>query len=215
MARVVLIIDSATGTMVDATGRGREGARYKRLAKRMLSLGKPTTVLDYGGNGATKLEVSNGGVAGDEISLKAATVNISTTDPSTPAVLKINGLTLAEIIASGGSGDSVLNKIVGKDGEISVTFIQDPAHPSDPSAQLLQISLDQTVAGKIDTIDQAIDDLSADGFVRKEDIARVIQDISFDDDYTLDDVKGMLRVLVQRLSDLAGVDSGSDSSSSS
>lgn len=209
MARVVLIVDSSTGTMVDAAGRGREGARYKKLAKRMLSLGTPTTVLDYGGNGATKLEVSSGGGAGEEINLKAGTVNISTTDPSSPAVLKINGKTLDSIIESKVSAGGALDKIRGADGEISVSFIQDPSSPSDPSARLLQISLDRSIAGKIDTIDQAIEDLNPDEFIRKDDIARVIQDISFDEEYTLDEVKGMLRVLIERLAELAGVEQGS------
>ena len=145
MAKVVLIVDSATGTMIDAAGRGREGARYKKLAKRMLSLGTPTTGLDYGGNGATKLDISRGGAAGEEINLRAEKVNISTSDPSTPAVLMINGNTLDEIIATGGQGDSILEKITGKEGEVSVDFVQDPERPTDPNARVLQIGLDQEI----------------------------------------------------------------------
>ena len=213
MAKVVLIVDSATGTMIDAAGRGREGARYKKFAKRMLSLGTPTTVLDYGGNGATKLDISKGGIAGEEINLRAEKVNISTSDPSIPAVLRINGNTLDEIIATGGQGDSLLEKITGKEGEISVDFVQDPERPTDPDARVLQIGLDQEIEGKIETIDRAIEEISPENLVSKEDIANVIRDIAFEDDYTLDDVKGMLRVLLQRLEELSG--SGSSQSQSS
>lgn len=204
MARVVLIVDSATGTMIDAAGRGREGARYRKLAKRMLSLGTPTAVLDYGGNGASKLEVSDGGDAGEEINLKASSVNILTSDPSSPAVLKVNGKTLEEIISSQAGGDALLDKIVGKEGEISVDLIQDPEHESDPSYQVLQISLDQSIEGKMETVEQALEDFSDEGFIRKADLERAIRNISFEENYTLEDVKGMLMALMQKLHALVG-----------
>lgn len=204
MAKVVPIIDSATGTMIDTNGRGREKARYRKFASRMLSLDTPTTILDYGANGATKLEVSSGGNAGEEISLKADVVNISNSNPSSPAVLKVNGRTLSEIIGSAKEGDASLDHIRGKTGEISVEYVQNPDQPSDPFDQILQISLDKTIIEKIDEVNKAIEDFSPDGYVRKEELAEVVRDIEFNDDYDLEDVKAMLRVLVKRISDLAG-----------
>lgn len=198
MARVVAIVDSNTGTLIDAAGNVREGARYKKFAKRMLSLGTPTTVLDYGANGATKLEVSSGGAAGDEISLKARTVNISAPSPSS-AVLKVNGKTLDQIVADGGSGASPLERIVGEEDEIDAdTVTQD-------DVEYRKISLAQAVRDKLEVIDSAISDLTSDAFVRKEDLASALEDISFGESDSLDDVKGMLQVLVSRLQDLAGV----------
>lgn len=101
MARVVVMVDSATGKLIDANGTVREGARYRKFAGRILSLGLPTAELDYGANGATKLDVTCGGGTGDEINLKAKRVNISSS--SRDAVLSIDGKTLDEIIAAGGS----------------------------------------------------------------------------------------------------------------
>ena len=94
MAKVIAIVDSNTGALVDVAGNTREGARYRRFAKRMLSIGENPTVLDYGANGATKLEVSDGGYAGEEISLKADAVKVSGT------TFTVGGKKLEDIILS-------------------------------------------------------------------------------------------------------------------
>jgi len=155
MARVVAIVDSTSGALVDADGNVREGARYKKFAKRMLSLDKPTAVFDFGGNGATKLEVSAGGGAGDEINLKARSVSISAPSPDS-AVLSVNGRTLEQIIADGGAGTSSIGRVVGTENEIEAeTVTQD-------DVEVRQISLAQAVRDKLVTIDSAISDLTSD-----------------------------------------------------
>ena len=87
MARCVLIVDSETGKLVDVAGNVREGGRYRKFIGRMLSSDR-NPMLDYGANGGSKLEISDGGYAGDEIDLKARLVNIS-------GDLRVGGVTLA------------------------------------------------------------------------------------------------------------------------
>lgn len=196
MARVVAIVDSTTGALVDAAGNVREGARYKKFAGRMLSLGSPTTVLDYGANGASRLEISSGGYAGEEINLKAATVNVSAPSPGA-AVLKVNGRTIEQIVADGGSQTPSVDRVVGTDGEIDAeTVTQD-------GAEVRKISLAQDVKDRLDAVGSAIEDLASDAFVRKAELAGALEDVSFGEADTLEDVKAMLGVLVSRLRSIA------------
>ena len=196
MSRVVAIVDSSTGKLVDAYGDVREGDRYRRFAKRMLST-DADPVLDYGANGGSRLEISSGGFAGDEVVIKADKLTISGTSVS------IGGKTLEEIIAEGGS-EAILKDVVGKEGEIAVKFVQDPESPDDPSKKLLQIALDQSVAGKMETIGQAIASLDPDKLVGKAELAEALDGVDFEDDFTLEDVNRMLKVLVGRLKSVAG-----------
>lgn len=195
MSRVVMIVDSATGSLVGADGRTREGARYKKLAKRMLSLGNPA-VLDYGGNGASKMEISNGGYAGDEIVLKAKSVKIAA-GGGQDATLTVNGSTIEEMIAAGGSVSTLLGKIKGTEGQIDAD-IED--NSSNPGEDVLRIGLSQDVIDKLDQIDP----VDTGAFVSKAELAQAISGISFTDGMTLEDVKGMLQVLVGRLAEIAG-----------
>ena len=210
MARVVLIVDSATGALIDVAGNVREGGRYKKFAKRILSLDKNPT-LDYGANGGDTLNISKGGVRGKEINLLADTVNV-------PGELKIGGKTVAQI-ASEGAG-SVLDNIRGTKGEISVTDVYVTDSSSGETKKYTQISLDQSVLGKLEMIDAALGGISR--FVMKSDIAAAIEDLTIKSTDTLEDVKGVMRVLLTRLhalvegsSSSSGSSGSSDSSSSS
>lgn len=201
MARCILIIDSATGELIDAAGNGREGGRYKKFVRRLLSR-DTNPVLDYGGNGGDTLIVAKSGGKGKAIYLKAATVYVSDD-------LKIGDRTVAEIAAAQAKG--ILNDLVGTSGEITVkpTRIVDPE--THQARDVIQISLADAVVGRLEMIDAALGKVSR--FVTKEDLARVIADLKVEDTDTLEEVKGTLRVLLQRLNDLVA-GSSSDSSDS-
>lgn len=192
MSRVVVIVDSSTGALIDANGDTREGARYKGLAKRMLSLGKPTTVLDYGGNGATRLEVSCNGGKGEQINLMANTVKVT-------GQLMINNQTIEDIIAGGGSESGIAGMISGKDDEIDVETVQDP---QDEERQILQISLAPAVTEALGTAKDAADDLIGGAYVSKDDMASVVDGLYVGDESSLSDVRAVLKNLVERLSAL-------------
>jgi len=91
MARVVVIVNSDTGALVDIAGNAREGGRYEKFAKRMLSTDKDP-VLDYGGNGGDVLIISANGENGKEIRLLADKVVVSN-------VLEINGKTMDDFVS--------------------------------------------------------------------------------------------------------------------
>lgn len=175
MARCVLIVDSATGKLIDVAGNVREGGRFRKFVARMLSA-DVNPILDYGANGGDSLEISNGGYAGKEVNIKAETV-------------KINGVPIS---TSGSSGSSA--NISGKPGEIDVKEVESP---SDPTKTVLQISIDTAIVEKLQQIDTALSDLSS--YVKKSDIAAVVEDLSVEQSDTLEEVKGTLRVLVDRL----------------
>lgn len=193
MSRVVAILDSTTGAFIDADGRVREGARYRKLAKRMLSLETPTTVLDYGGNGAASLEISNGGVQGEEISLAAKKVKVT-------GQLMVGGSTLDEIISAGGTDSNILGRVVGKDGEITANMIQDP---SDADRQLLQIALDPSVTDSIAAAKGVAEDVLDGKFASKDDITDLSDGLSVSDNSTLADVRAVLKTLIERISALS------------
>ena len=97
MAKVLLILDSDTGELVDVAGNARESSgRYGKFARRMLSTSENPR-LDYGANGGSSLEISNGGSAGEAITLLARTVNVS-------GELRIRGSTVEEIAAMAAGG---------------------------------------------------------------------------------------------------------------
>lgn len=196
MSKVIAIVDSETGALVDVAGNPREGARYRRFVKRMMSIGVNPVVLDYGANGGTKLEVSKGGNDGEEIVLKAKTVKI------TGKNLIVDGKTLDEIISAGGTG-SIFDDIREGNG-ISVS--QEP-DPEDPEKTILVISLSEEVGTSLDRIGQALSEMDVDDFVKKEDLAEVIDGVSFDQDDTLDMVKSKLNFMVNKISEFIGTDS--------
>ena len=201
MARCILIIDSATGELIDAAGNGREGGRYKKFVRRLLSR-DTNPVLDYGGNGGDTLIVAKNGGKGKAIYLKAETVYVSDD-------LKIGDRTVAEIAAAQAKG--ILNDLVGTSSEITVkpTLIVDPE--THQARDVIQISLADAVLGRLEMIDAALGKVSR--FVTKEDLTRVIADLKVEDTDTLEEVKGTLRVLLQRLNELVS-GSSSDSSNS-
>lgn len=201
MARCILLIDSATGKLIDVAGNGREGGRYKKFVRRLLSL-DTNPVLDYGGNGGDTLTIAQNGGRGKAIHLKAETVYVSD-------ALKIGDRTVAEIAAEQLRG--VLDDIKGTDDQITVKAMRivDPITKKERDG--VQILLADAVIGRLEMIDAALGKVSR--FVTKEDLARVIADLKVEDTDTLEEVKGTLRVLLQRLNDLiAG--SSSDSSDS-
>jgi len=208
MTRVVMIVDADTGRLIDVAGNNREGGRYSRFVKRLLSADGKN--LDYGIGENDSLTVSKGGYRGKEINLKAATVNVD-------GELKINGRTIAEM-ASEASGPS-LDYLRGTEGEISVkdVYAEDP--DTGEGVELVQISLDSSVTGRMRMIDDALEDFRSAGYVKKSDLAAVIENISFGND-TLESLSGKMQLLVKRIAELAGVDLSSsspyyDSSSSS
>lgn len=178
MARCVLIVDSETGKLIDVAGNVREGGRFRKFVARMLSA-DVNPILDYGANGGDSLEISNGGYAGKEVNIKAETV-------------KINGVPIS---TSGSSGSSA--NISGKPGEIDVNEVES----SDPTKTVLQISIDTAIVEKLQQIDTALSNLSS--YVKKSDIAAVVEDLSVEQSDTLEEVKGTLDVLVDRLRQLS------------
>lgn len=200
MARVVLIVDSATGALIDVAGNVREGGRYRKFVKRLLSTDK-NPVLDYGGNGGDTLTISKGGGKGAAINLKANLVNVD-------GELKVGGKTIAEI-ASGAS--EVLNIIRGTKGEVDVAEVYVTESSSGEEKKYIQISLDQSVLGKLEMIDAALGGITS--LVKKSDVAALARDLTVQDSDTIEEVKGTLRVLLKRISALAG--SGSTGSSGS
>ena len=201
MARCSLIIDSATGELIDVAGNGREGGRYKKFVCRLLSR-DTNPVLDYGGNGGDTLTIAQNGGKGKAIHLKADTVYVSDS-------LKIGDRTVAEIAAAQAKG--ILNDLVGTSGEITVKPMQIVDSETHQTLDVIQISLADAVVGRLEMIDAALGKVSR--FVAKEDLARVIADLKVEDTDTLEEVKGTLRVLLQRLNDLVA-DLSSDSSDS-
>lgn len=201
MSRCILIIDSATGELIDVAGNGREGGRYKKFVSRLLSR-DTNPVLDYGGNGGDVLTVAKNGGKGKAIYLKAETVYVSD-------ALRISGKTVDEIASERAKG--VLDDLVGTENEITVKpdKIVDPLTGN--SRDVVKIMLADAVIGRLEMIDSALGKVSR--FVTKDDLARVIADLKVEDTDTIDEVKGTLRVLLQRLNDLVA-GSSSDSSDS-
>lgn len=203
MARVVLIVDSATGALIDVAGNVREGGRYRKFVKRLLSTDR-NPVLDYGGNGGDTLTISKGGGKGEAINLKANLVNVD-------GELKVGGKTIAEIAASGAS--DVLNILRGTQGEVDVSEVYVTDSSSGEGKKYIQISLDQSVLGKLEMIESALGGVTS--LVKKSDVAALARDLTVQDSDTVEEVKGTLRVLLERISALAGSSGSSGSYGSS
>ena len=185
MSRVVLVADSDTGQLIDVAGNAREGGRYKKFVKRMLSSDK-NPVLDYGGNGGDSLTVSASGVAGKKITLMADSVVVS-------GSLTVGDKSVSDIASS--QTTKALDYVTAGDGvSISKTFVQDGDNLRDG----ISISLDDSVNGKLEIIQNALDE----GIVYKSDIREAISDLSVSDSDDIEDVKGTLKKLLGRLNEL-------------
>ena len=185
MSRCILIIDSERGDLVDVAGNVREGGRYLRFAKRLLSTAE-NPVLDYGANGGDTLTVSMDGGIGAAINLNARVVNV-------PGDIKLNGESIRELISSEAEG--AVDNISGADGEISVN--------KDSETGNTVISLSPAVTEKLDLIDVAVGNLASNQFVSRQEIANAIKGLSVEDDDSLEQVRGTLRVLLDRLGEIA------------
>ena len=142
--RIVLIVDPATGAMVDVAGNSRESGRYSKFSRRMLSLHE-NPQLDYGVNGGDTLTIAKNGNSGKAINLIADLVNIS-------GGLTIGGRTIEEIVAGGGT-QSILERIIGTDGEISVETSVD----EETGTLVRKISFDQSITSKLEQVFSLVD----------------------------------------------------------
>ena len=182
MARVVIIVDSNTGSLIDVAGNVREGGRYAKFAKRILSEDRKN--IDYNDT----LTISSGGSSGSAINLLADVVNVSD--------IRIGGKTVKEI-ASGAAAGS----LEGKEGEVVITekTVSDPS--TGASRNVTEISLDESVMSRLALIDTAIGGLS--NVVRKSDIVTAVQDLT-GDLTSLEQVEQVLSELISRLAAIGG-----------
>ena len=186
MARVVLIIDSDTGKLVDVAGNPREGERYRKFVGRMLSA--DGTNLDYGVGGGSSLTVSKGGYNGDEIKLLADVVKV-------PGTLMVNGKTVEDVVDS--RAEKTLKGVVGTPNQIVVTQEKVPDPSTGKLVPRARVSLDPSVVSKLDVIG------GLSGFVSRGDIAEVVEGLSVNPGDDLADVKDVLGTLLNRLKALA------------
>lgn len=193
MARVILVVDSATGALIDVAGNVRESARYKKFIKRMLSL-DDNPVLDYGANGGDSMSISKGGYQGEKIKLDAKTVEVT-------GNITVGGRTVADI--AGDQIETALDRIKGTPGEIDVRDDVDAS----TGKRIVKISIDAEVLGQLETLESKIDSLDTVEYVSKSDIANAASDIVLTEEDTLEEVKEKLNLLLGRLSYLAGASS--------
>lgn len=192
MAKVVLIVDSETGALVDVAGNVREdGGRYSKFARRFLSLAK-NPELDYGVNGGDTLNISKGGVNGAQINLNANVVRVSGT-------LKVGEQTIQDLIDSRQIA-SIASAVRGTPGEISVTETVD-AETGNP---IVVISLDPTVSTKIQELLEALGDIpeATSKYITKTDLANALDGISVNEEDTFEEVKAQFMALVNNLKEL-------------
>lgn len=210
MSRVVVVIDSNTGAVIDVAGNKRETGRYAKFVKRMLSLDKNPT-LNFGGNGGDTLTISKNGNEGETVNILAKVLNVS-------GVVKAKGQTLEEIAA--GQIRSVLDMVYGTDGEVDVTEQTDK-----DGKPFLQISLNASVVNRLAALERDMEaqeasaanyatkvDLAAavESMVTKADLAAAVEGITIEEEDGIDEIKEKFATLLGNLAALAG-----DSSSSS
>lgn len=187
MARVVIIVDSATGALIDVAGHRREDSRYLKFVKRMLSLDK-NPILDYGNNGGDTLEISKNGSAGKAVIVKSDVLEVT-------GDIKSKGKTIAEIIAERIS--DVTSILRGKEGEIVFSEIVD----EESGKAYMQISLDEAISS---TIGNIVEQLEVIGempkkYVSKQSLSDALEGIEIHDEDTLEDVKARFSALLSRL----------------
>ena len=201
MSKVVVVIDSNTGAVIDVAGNKRETGRYAKFVKRMLSLDKDPT-LNFGFNGGDTLTISKNGGNGKAVNIKADELNVS-------GEIKSNGQTLDKIAA--GQIQSVLGMIYGTDGEIDVATLVDV----DTGNQYIQISLNASVVNQLAALEKDMQE-QADGtskFVTKEDLASVVDGITIEEEDGVDELKEKLSTLLSNIAALASGGSSSESDS--
>ena len=200
MSRVVVVIDSNTGAVIDVAGNKRETGRYAKFIKRMLSLDKNPT-LNYGFNGGDTLTISKNGNEGAAVNIKAKVLNVS-------GQIKSNGQTLEQIASD--QIQSVLDKVYGTDGEIDVTTLID-AESGEP---YIQISLNASVVNQLAAFERDLDEQAAGAgkFVTKEALAEAINGITIEEEDGIDELKEKFSTLLENLATLASEDSSGSSS---
>lgn len=182
MARVVLIVDSATGALIDVAGNVREGGRYKKFVKRILSTDR-NPKLDFGGNGGDSLEVSKNGAQGEEIKLHAKKVKVT-------GDLEVGGKALEDVVLE--DAEPLLNRIQGVHDQVSVDESVD-AHGN----KIMLVGLDATVLSKLEQIDAALDSPS------REEVAGVASGLNVQAEDGLQEVKNVLSALLDNIKALA------------
>jgi hypothetical protein len=76
MAKVVAIVDSGTGKLVDSKGADKEQGRYARFAGRMMSTGDHPA-LDFGKAGGADLTICCNGRNGSKVKVMAGTLEVT------------------------------------------------------------------------------------------------------------------------------------------
>lgn len=178
MARVVLVVDSETGNLIDVAGNVREGGRYRKFAKRMLSPDVNPT-LDFGANGGDTLVVSKGGGRGAKIQLNADSVEVA-------GSMTVGGSTLKTIAVNSALSAGIVS---GTDGEVSVSRLGDK----------FVISLDKSVIAKLGLIDDALG--ISEGIATKKDIASIADDLTVSDSDDIESLKSTLGTIITRIAD--------------
>lgn len=191
MSRVVLVIDSATGALVDVAGNSREAGRYAKFAKRMLSR-STNPRLDYSVNGGDSLEISKNGNAGAKISLLADEVDVS-------GLLKAGGKTMEEIATA--QILPALGYITGEEGEIDVR----PVSGQDPEGPKLKISLDPAVAAQLEQMAAVAKNIQGmvGNTVKKDELLEAMEGMELPEDATLEETVAKFNMLITRLAALA------------
>lgn len=200
MARVVVVIDSETGAVVDVAGNKRETGRYAKFVKRMLSMDKNPS-LNYGFNGGDTLTISQNGGEGAAVNIKAKVLNVS-------GQVKSGGQTLGQIALE--QVQTVLGRIDGTEGEVDVATLTD-----DSGNQYLQISLSASVLNQLAAIERDMDE-QAEGvskFVTKEALAAAIDGITIEEEDGVEEVKTKFATLLANIAALVAEQSGLDSGS--
>ena len=187
MARLVIVVDSETGELIDVAGNAREGGRYKKFAKRMLSTNK-NPVLDYGVNGGDSLEISKGGSEGVKIELMANKVNIA-------GNLTVYDEPIEDIAYD--SAEPLLSQIKGTTGQISVT------KSYEDNKTYVNIALDGSISGLMDQINSSLPVIA--NMVSKGDIGRAVSGISVSESDGIDEIRQKFSLLLSNLRVIGGV----------
>lgn len=211
MSRVVVVIDSNTGAVIDVAGNKRETGRYAKFVKRMLSLDKNPT-LDFGGNGGNTLTIArNGGVvAGTTINLVAETVKVSGT------IKDKDGRTMEQIASD--QLKYVLDRILGTTGEIDVYDVPNDSSSDssdDSSSPKIQIALSESIVNRIKNLEERAGGEAETSYITKDALLEALDGISVEEDDDFETVKQQFAALLGRLQELAGAVGGSSSNSSS
>ena len=187
MARLVIVVDSETGELIDVAGNAREGGRYKKFAKRMLSTNK-NPVLDYGVNGGDSLEISKGGSEGVKIELMANKVNIA-------GNLPVYDEPIEDIAYD--SAEPLLSQIKGTPGQISVS------RSYENNKTNVNIALDGAISGLINQMGSSLSVIP--NMVSKGDIGNAVSGISVSGSDGIEEIRQKFSLLLSNLRRIVGV----------